>query len=128
MQEAGDDPNHGCKIQLNRSLTATPCSKLYEVPYRLIIHIPRSPFFSKTYDTVFARDSLPPPNTPPRSLQLLTQLQLQLPLPRLLNNSLISISVVPLLAVGQEPVDDNTTDREDEHKDRPQEFVADGAG
>ena len=49
-------------------------------------------------------------------------------LPRLLDNSLVAVSVVPLLAVGQEPVDDDATDREDEDKDRPQELVADGAG
>ena len=30
--------------------------------------------------------------------------------------------------VGKEPVDDDTADREDEDKDRPQELVADGAG
>lgn len=49
-------------------------------------------------------------------------------LPRLLNNSLVAVSVVPLLTVGKEPVDDDTADREDEDEDRPQEFVADGAG
>jgi len=50
------------------------------------------------------------------------------PLPRLLDNSLVAVSVVPLLAVGQKPVDDDATDREDEDKDRPEELVADGAG
>jgi len=49
-------------------------------------------------------------------------------LPRLLDNSLVAVSVVPLLAVGQEPVDDDTADGEDEDEDRPQELVADGAG
>ena len=49
-------------------------------------------------------------------------------LSRLLDNSLVAVSVVPLLAVGQEPVDDDATDGEDEDKDRPKELVADGAG
>lgn len=48
-------------------------------------------------------------------------------LPCLLDNSLVAVSVVPLLAVGQEPVDDDATDGEDEDKDRPQELVTDGA-
>lgn len=52
----------------------------------------------------------------------------QLPLPRLLSNNLVSVSVVPLLAVGKEPVDDDSADREDEDENRPEELVADRAG
>ena len=48
-------------------------------------------------------------------------------LPRLINNSLIPVAVVPLLTVGKKPVDNNTADREDEDEDGPQELVADGA-
>ena len=49
-------------------------------------------------------------------------------LPRLLDNSLVAVSVVPLLAVGEKPVDDDAADGEDEDEDRPEELVADGAG
>jgi hypothetical protein len=49
-------------------------------------------------------------------------------LPGLLRNSLVAVAIVPLLAVGKKPVDDDATDREDEDEDRPEELVADRAG
>lgn len=48
-------------------------------------------------------------------------------LPDLLLNGLVAVAVVPLLAIGEEPIDDDTADREDEDEDRPQELVADRA-
>jgi hypothetical protein len=41
-------------------------------------------------------------------------------LPRLLSNSLVAVAVVPLLAIREQPVDHDSTNREDEHEDRPQ--------
>lgn len=52
---------------------------------------------------------------------------LRLCLPDLLLNGLVAVTVVPLLAVGEEPVDDDAADGEDEDEDRPQELVADRA-
>jgi hypothetical protein len=83
--------------------------------------------FREVYNAVLARDPLTPPIAPLVSLRLLKSASTT-SLSRLLDNSLVAVSVVPLLAVGQEPVDDDATDREDEDKDRPQELVADGAG
>ena len=48
-------------------------------------------------------------------------------LPDLLLDGLVAITVVPLLAVGKEVVENETTDGEDEHEDGPQELVADRA-
>lgn len=48
-------------------------------------------------------------------------------LPRFLRDHLIAVSIVPLLTVGEEPVDDDAADGEDEDQDRPQELVADRA-
>ena len=92
----------------------------------LVIHNPRSLVSQKIHDTI-----LPPLATsfcaPTLHLSLLRTTSAGA-LPGLLDNSLVAVSVVPLLAVGQEPVDDDATDGEDEDKDRPKELVADGAG
>ena len=48
-------------------------------------------------------------------------------LPRLLGNNLVTVSIVPLLTVGEEPVENQAADGEDEDQDGPQELVADGA-
>lgn len=73
--------------------------------------------------------SQPASTTPktPDYLQIRPYLFQQDSLPRLINNSLIPVAVVPLLTVGKKPVDDDTADGEDEDEDGPQELVADGA-
>lgn len=52
---------------------------------------------------------------------------LLLALPCLLRDDLVTISVVPLLTIGKEVVNDKTADGEDEDEDGPQKLVADRA-
>jgi hypothetical protein len=82
------------------------------------------PLSSRTSQTDITRCNSPPP---PHYLQIRSYLFQQDSLPRLINNSLIPVAVVPLLTVGKKPVDDDTADGEDEDEDGPQELVADGA-
>lgn len=49
---------------------------------------------------------------------------LLLALPCLLRDDLIPVSVVPLLTIGKEVVNEETADGEDEDEDGPQELVA----
>lgn len=48
-------------------------------------------------------------------------------LPCLLRDDLVAISVVPLLTIGKEVVNDKTTNGEDEDENGPQKLVADRA-